>query len=915
MQVSTKWLKDYIDIDLTADELAEKFTLAGIPVENVIHAGEGLEKVVTGKIEELKAHPDSDHLQICQMDVGAENLLQIVTGAQNVAEGQIVPVALVGANLPCGKKISKGKMRGVASNGMLCSSDELKIEGDASGIYILPEDTKVGIPVAEVLGLDDDILEFELTANRGDCFSVVGLVRELAVLTKKTPRFPEIKVDENDDREASKLVKIGIAAPELCSRFSGRVLTDVKLAPSPDWIVKRLEGAGMRAINNVVDVTNFVMLELGQPLHAYDFDEVVGHELTARQAVAGEALHTLDDTNRLAKGGELVIADAEKAAGLAGIMGGFETEITEKTSTVILEAACFNSASIRRTSRAVGIHSEASGRFERGTNEKGTIAALDRVAQLLQEMGACKVCKGVVDVYPNPKDEVKIKFSPAQINARLGTNFSVEEIIDVLTALGFDVESTGKVDELTDEVVDRIAAVTKKFNKTASEIGKKSNVENFVSNIGATFSGIFKKADEKIPDDAKERVESFVSNFGGLFRKADEKIPDETKERVEDIIGNIGGKFGELVKTVDMKISSTYLATVPEWRNDVTLPEDLSEEVARIFGFDKIPSTLPKGNQQGHQSATQNFIDRIKTILVGLGMCEELSFAFTSSAMFDKMHIPADSQLRQAVPIMNPLTDEAPLLRTTLLASIFENAARNYSRKNEDIKLFDIAPVFFPKALPVTEQPIERQQLVGVLMGRREPKGWSQNPAQVDFYDAKGIVEELLAGLSINNYFVEAGEHYALHPGKTAVFKKGRDVLVTVGEVHPAVAEALGIKKKIYVFEAEVDTLQKFAAKKFTFESLPKYPSISRDLAILVDHDTAAGDVEKVIAKNGGQFFKGVTLFDVYTGDRISADKKSLAFAIDFRSNERTLKDEEADEAFKNILSAVEKEFGATLRS
>ena len=889
MQVSTKWLKDYIDIDLTADELAEKFTLAGIPVENVIHAGAGLEKVVTGRIEELKAHPDSDHLLICQMNVGEENLLQIVTGAQNVKEGQIVPVALVGANLPCGKKISKGKMRGVASNGMLCSADEMNIEGDSSGIYILPEDTPIGIPAAEVLGLDDDILEFELTANRGDCFSVIGLVRELAVLTKKTPRFPEIKFDEDDNAEASALVKIGIDAPDLCSRFSSRVLTNVKLAPSPDWIVKRLEGAGMRAINNVVDVTNFVMLEMGQPLHAYDFDEVKGHELTARRAIEGEPLHTLDDTNRLAKGGELVIADAEKAAGLAGIMGGFESEITEKTSTVILEAASFNSASIRRTSRAVGIHSEASGRFERGTNINGTVAALDRVAQLLQDMGACRVCKGVVDVYPNPKPEVKIKFTSAQINQRLGTNFSDEEIVDVLEALGFEIDPINKVEEMTDEVVDKFAAATKNIGKAARELGKKQNVESFMSNIG--------------------------SAFGNIFKKADEKIPDKTKDNVEELMSTLGGKFGDLVKSVDMKISSAFEATVPDWRNDVTLPDDLSEEVARIFGFDKIPSTLPKGNQQGHQSAAQNFIDKIKSVLSSLGMCEELSFAFTSEAMFDKMQIPADSELRRAVPIMNPLTDEAPLLRTTLLASIFENAARNFSRKNEDVRLFEVAPVFYPKALPVTEQPLEKQKLAGLLMGRREPKGWSQDAAQIDFYDAKGIVEELLAGLSIGNYFVEAGEHYALHPGKTAVFKKGRDVLVTVGEVHPAVAEALGIRKKIYVFEADVETLQKFAAKKFSFESLPKYPSISRDLAILVEHDTAASDVEKVIAKNGGTFLKGVTLFDVYTGERIASDKKSLAFAIEFRSNERTLKDEEADEAFKNVLAAVEKEFGATLRS
>ncbi|MBQ9496397.1 MAG: phenylalanine--tRNA ligase subunit beta, partial [Selenomonadaceae bacterium] len=661
MQVSTKWLKDYIDIDLSADELAEKFTLAGIPVENVIHAGEGLEKVVTGRIEKLKAHPDSDHLLICQMNVGEENLVQIITGASNVAEGQVVPVALVGANLPCGKKISKGKMRGVVSNGMLCSADELKIEGDSSGIYILPEDTPVGVPAAEVLGLDNDILEFELTANRGDCFSVIGLVRELAVLTKKTPRFPKVEVVEDDAREASELVKIGIDAPDLCGRFSSRVLTNVKLAPSPDWMVKRLEGAGMRAINNVVDVTNFVMLEMGQPLHAYDFDKVTWHQLTARRAIEGEPLHTLDDTNRLAKGGELVIADAEKAAGLAGIMGGFESEITEATTTVILEAASFNSASIRRTSRAVGIHSEASGRFERGTNEKGTVAALDRVAQLLQDMGACKVCKGVVDVYPNPKPEVKIKFTPAQINSRLGTNYSDEEIIGVLEALGFKIEPVGVVDELTDEVVDKFASATKNIGKAARELGKKSTVEGFMKNFGASIGELFKNSDAKAEDDV-------LKNSG-----------------VEGFMKNLSETFGGLAKNVEMKISSAYEVTVPDWRNDVRLPDDLSEEVARIFGFDKIPSTLPKGNQQGRQSAAQNFIDKIKNILAGLGMCEELSFAFTSEAMFDKMRVLADSQLRRAVPIMNPLTDEAPLLRTTLLASIFENAARNFSRKNEDV--------------------------------------------------------------------------------------------------------------------------------------------------------------------------------------------------------------------------------------
>ena len=451
MQVSTKWLKDYIKIDITPEELAEKFTMAGVPVENVIHADEGLDKVVTGKIEKLEAHPDSDHLQICQMNVGTGELLQIVTGAPNVKQGQIVPVALVGAHLPNGQKISKGKLRGVASNGMLCSAGELKLdlenlpEEQKTGIYILPDDTPVGVPAKEVLGLDDVVLEFELTANRGDCFSVFGLVREAEVLTNQKAKYPEIKVTEDDKDSAKDLVEIKIDAPDLCSRFSARVLKNVKLAPSPEWMQQRLQGAGIRAINNVVDVTNFVMVELGQPMHAYDYDEVKGHVLNARRAIEGEQLHTLDDSNRLAKGGELVIADAEKAAGLAGVMGGFETEITDKTQTVILEAACFNSASIRRTARSVGLHSEASGRFERGTDVTNTIRALDRAAQLLQDMGACTVCKGIVDNYPSPKSEVTVKFTSEQINSRLGTNVEANVIVDILIKLGFDVSGEGGI--------------------------------------------------------------------------------------------------------------------------------------------------------------------------------------------------------------------------------------------------------------------------------------------------------------------------------------------------------------------------------------------------------------------------------------------------------------------------------------
>lgn len=811
MQVSMKWLQDYIDLKdkVTAEELADKYTMAGVPVENVIRADEGLEKVVTAKVEKIAPHPDSDHLWVCTLDVGKEERVQIVTGAQNVREGHIVPAAMVGALLPTGQKISKGKLRGVPSNGMMCSAGELKLdieglpEEQLNGIYILPADTPVGVPVATVLGMDDVVLEFELTANRGDCFSVWGLVREAAVLTGLPAKYPEIKVNEDDEASAAEMVKIGIEAHDLCDRFSARVVKNVKIGPSPAWMQARLEGAGIRAINNVVDVTNFVMVELGQPMHAYDYDEVKGHSLTARRAAAGENLHTLDDSERLAKGEELVIADSEHPAGLAGIMGGLESEVTEKTTTVIFEAASFNGPSIRRTSRACGLHSEASGRFERGVDVTKTCRALDRACQLLQEMGACTVTKGIVDVYPEPKEQVTVAYTAEAINRRLGTDLPAEKMTEILESLGFEVTAKG----------------------------------------------------------------------------------------------------------------AGFEALVPTWRNDVSLMEDLSEEVARIVGFDSIKSTAPRGDMmQGTQSARQTFIDSIKRVLVSLGMTEELSFSFTSPEALDKLCVPEDSELRKAVPIMNPLTDEYPLVRTTLLTSIMENAVRNFSRKNMDLRLFDVAPVFAPKALPVTELPHEVVKLVGLISGRRYEALWNQPHDMVDFYDMKGIAEQLLAALSISKYTVEAGEHYAMHPGKTAVFKKGKEVIATVGELHPQAAENYGIKQPVYIFEMDVETLMKYTAKSFKYESLPKYPAISRDLAMLVDEEVQAADIEKVISKNGGKYFQGVTLFDVYTGKQVAEGKKSMAFNLMFQSKDKTLTDEEADSAFKNILQAVEREFQAELR-
>lgn len=810
MQVSIKWLKDYIDFTETPEQLADKLTMAGIPVENVVDPGEGLEKVVTGRIEKLEPHQNSDHLQICTMNVGlAENII-IVTGAQNVAEGQVVPVAMVGAHLPNGMKISKGKLRGVASNGMLCSAQELKLdleklpEEQKTGIFILPSDTPVGIPAKDVLGLNDVVLEFELTANRADCFSVFGLVREIAAITGNKPHFPEIKVNEDDNTKLNDIFSVEIADPDLCSRFSTRMLKNVKIGPSPEWMQQRLEGAGIRSINNVVDVTNFVMIELGHPMHAYDYDKITGKKLIARRAIEGEELHTLDDTSRKAKGEMLVIADSEKAAGLAGIMGGFETEITDTTTTVVLESADFYGPCIRRTARACGLSSEASGRFERGVDSETTIKALDRAAQLLQEMGACTVCEGIVDVYPNPKQANYVTFTPEQINNHLGTNIAKDVMLNIITSVGFDV----------------------------------------------------------------------------------------TKDENDEIT-----------------------VKVPSWRNDVACMADISEEIARLHGFDKIKSTLPNGvSMQGTQSAKQTFIDKVKASLSSQGLYETISFALTNEETFNKLNIPQDSPLRKAVPIMNPLSDEYPLVRTTLLSSIFDNLARNLARKNDDVALFEVGSVFFPKALPVTELPDEVVKIAGAITGRRNAQGWNQTNDMVDFYDAKGIIEELLANLRVTRYTVEAGTHYAMHPGKTALFKKGRDVIATVGEVHPAVLSAYGITKPVYIFELDATIVMKYMAKDLKYKALPKYPATSRDLAMLVDVDVNAADIEKAMTKAAGQNLTQITLFDVYTGKQVEEGKKSLAFSLTFQSNDKTLTDAEIDPAIEKIVAKLQKDFNANLR-
>lgn len=811
MQVSIKWLKDYIDFKETPEQIADKLTMAGVPVENIKDMGAGLEKVITGKIVQIEKHPNADKLSICTLDVGQAETIIIVTGATNVREGQIVPVAMIGAKLPNGLKISKGKLRGVASFGMLCSAAELNLDLDSlsddakSGIYILPKDTSVGIQVKDVLGLNDVILEFELTANRADCFSVLGIVREIAVLTGNSVKKPMLRLQEDGDKKANELISVKIEANNLCSRFSARVLQNVKVGKSPAWIKERIEAAGVRSINNVVDVTNFVMLEFGQPMHAYDYDMLAGHVLIARQANQGEKLTTLDNVKRELNPSMLVIADSVQPAGLGGVMGGLASEVTESTKTVVLEAAAFNGANIRRTARACGLHSEASGRFERGVDVINTVKALDRAAQLLEEMGACTVCPEIVDAYPGFELPSQVKFTSTQVNKHLGTTISSQVMVDILKRLEFEISSV-KGEEIT--------------------------------------------------------------------------------------------------------------VTVPSWRNDVRCMSDIAEEISRIYGFNRIASTLPDGSMmQGGQSEEQIFVDRVKDILVAAGMNEIISFSFTHPQTFDKLNIPVDSQLRQAVEIMNPITDEFPLLRTTAVSSVLETIARNLSRKNEDLKIFEIGSVFTPKALPLTELPIEKLMLCGALTGKRTDIAWNQGKDTVDFYDAKGVIEVLFERLGIQKYTVQAGEHYAMHPGKTALFMKGKEIIAYVGEVHPQVQAQMNITKKTYLFEMDIEKLMKYSALTCRYQSLPKYPAMSRDLALVVADDITASEVEKMIVKNAGKLLNNICLFDVYMGEQVGKGQKSLAFSLQFQSAEKTLTDAEIDPYFESIIKALEEAFNAKLRS
>lgn len=806
MKASLQWMNEYVPLDLNrpAQGLADELTQAGIPVEEVLSMDPGLKKIYTGKIVEITKHPDADKLQVCQVQClsedGEETTKQIVTAATNVAVGQIVPVAYHKSRLADGTEIKKGKLRGVVSEGMFCSVAEFGISSDlvrpeeAQGIYIFPEGTPIGLDIKEALMLNDTVYEFELTANRADCFSMVGLSREFGIMTNQKALFPVIMVNENGESIEGK-ASVAIEAHDLCTRFTSRLVTNVTIEPSPLWMQNRLRNSGIRPINNVVDVTNYVMLELGQPMHAYDYDCVADNTLIARRAKAGEKLTTLDGNERELNESMLIIADTKGPIGVAGVMGGLTSEVTDKTTNVLFEAAVFNGPSIRRTSKALGMRSEASGRFERGVNHKYTAYAIDRAAQLLQQIcPSCKVSVGVIDVYPEPVEQRTVTFTAEQINDYLGTSIEKDRMIDILTKLEFGITESG----------------------------------------------------------------------------------------------------------------DTIEALVPTWRDDVTGMPDIAEEIARIVSYDNIAPTIPVAIlSSGGMTPKKALTKEVTHYLAHAGLSQIITFSFMHKDGLTNMMLPEGDGRYTAIPILNPISEEFPYMRTTLVPAVIEAAKRNIAQQNKDLWLFETANVYEPKALPLTEVPHERPMACGIMMGKVTEAAWNQAQRDTDFYDVKGVVDGLLAKLGLTQYDIQPSSESYYHPGVSAHYTVNGVTIANYGELHPQVVKNFDLSGKVYMFEIDLEAILSITVPPFRYQSFSKFPGTSRDLAIVAPVSVTSGEIVALIKEHGGEYLESVSIFDVYEGEHIEAGYRSLAYNLQFRSMEGTLNDEDIDGAIQAIIDAL----------
>lgn len=812
MKVSYKWLEQYVDLsNITPQELAEMMTRGGIEIDIVEARNKGVSGVVVGYVKAKEKHPDADKLNVCKVDVGTGEELQIVCGAANVDAGQHVPVAMIGAVMPGNFKIKRAKLRGVESQGMICSAKELGINDkllpkeQQEGILVLPSTLELGTPIESVLDLDDHVLELDLTPNRSDALSMLGVAYEVAALTGRQVKLPQGNVLDSAEH-ADQLIKVNIESKEQCSHYSARYIKGVKVASSPLWLQNKLIAAGIRPINNIVDVTNFVMLEYGQPLHAFDADKVAGGEIIVRQAKEGEVLVTLDDQERKLEPHMLVIADQSGAIGLAGVMGGASTEVSQETVNILLESAKFAGSSIRKTSRELGLRSESSLRFEKEVDPARVIPALDRAATLMAELGEGLVLDGIVEEVVVPTEQKTITLSLAKVNGLLGTAISSLDLRTILERLGF------------------------------------------------TF--------EAMNDDM-------------------------------------------------------YRVVVPTRRGDLMLDVDLIEEIARIYGYDNIPTTPIYGEViPGALSKSQIIRRELRKRLSDSGLLEVISYSFTSPA--HTTLFPELAPDTKAVKLLMPMSEERSVLRTTLIAQLIDIATYNRNRKNESVALFEIGSVFHTNEEVLSSLPTEKHTFAALLTGNRTHAGWNTKAVAYDFYDAKGIVETIASTLGVREHLsFEAAQPTNFHPGRTAAIvlntTSGTEIIGYVGQLHPELQRNADLGDT-FVVELRLAPLYELASSDIVYKAMPRYPAITRDIAVVVNDDVAVGQLLSAITVTAGELLESVQVFDVFKGERLGANKKSVAIALVYRHKERTLTDEEVTELHGKVVQTLEHSFEAELR-
>ena len=805
MNTPLSWIKAYVDdLDCTDQEYMDAMTLSGSKVEGYEELDADLEKIVIGQIEKIEKHPDADKLIICQVNVGTGENIQIVTGAPNVKEGDKVPVVLDGGRVagghdgkktPGGVKIKKGKLRGVESFGMMCSIEELGStkdmypEAPEYGIYIFAEDAVVGADAVEALGLHNSVFEYEITSNRVDCFGIIGLAREAAATFRKEFHPPVVTATGNNE-DVNDYVKVSVEDTKLCPRYTARVVKNIKIAPSPEWMQRRLAAQGIRPINNIVDITNYVMEEYGQPMHAYDLDTIAGHQIVVKRAEKGQKFVTLDGQERTLDDSVLMICDGEKAIGIAGIMGGENSMITDDVKTMLFEAACFDGTNIRLSSKKVGLRTDASGKFEKGLDPNNAIEAMNRACQLIEELGAGEVVGGVVDVYTTVKEGRNIPFEPEKYNRLLGTDIAPETMLDY-----FEMLDLG-------------------YDKEKNEI------------------------------------------------------------------------------------------LVPSWRQDLECDADIAEEVARFYGYDKIPTSLPSGEATTGKLSFKLRVEKLaRDIAEFCGFSQAMTYSFESPKVFDKLLLPADSPLRETVVITNPLGEDFSIMRTVSLNGMLASLATNYNRRNQNVRLYELGNIYLPKQTPVTELPEERMQFTLGMYG------------EGDFYTMKGVVEELFDKLGMHEKaeYDPSDKKSFLHPGRQADIVYHGNVIGYLGEIHPTVAANYAIKERVYVAVLDMPYIVEYASFDRKYRGIAKFPAVTRDLSMVVPKEVLAGDIEKVFDEKGGQYLERYALFDIYEGAQIKRGYKSIAYTLTFRAQDKTLEDADIQNAMNKILKKLE-ELGIELR-